>query len=108
MIASAIVWRIVWKELRQLAPLWAVVLAVSAFVLFSLRQFTEAPIALGLALAFLSAFGGCLTALMLFAMEHDNQTVRFLQHLPQTRRLVVATKIILGLVGTVILYFFIA
>ncbi len=108
MIASAIVWRMVWKELRQLAPVWAVVLAVSAFVLFSLRQFTEAPIALGLALAFLSAFGGCLTALMLFAMEHDNQTVRFLQHLPQTRRLVVTTKIILGLTGTLILYFFVA
>jgi hypothetical protein len=108
MIASAIVWRIVWKELRQLAPVWAVVLAVSAFVLFSLRQFTEAPVALGLALAFLSAFGGCLTALMLFAMEHDNQTVRFLQHLPQTRRLVVTTKITLGLLGTLILYFFVA
>ncbi|MEQ1906730.1 MAG: hypothetical protein ABL888_21285 [Pirellulaceae bacterium] len=108
MIASAIVWRIVWKELRQLAPVWAVILVVSAFVLFSLRQFTEAPIALGLALAFLTAFGGCLTALMLFAMEHDNQTVRFLQNLPQTRRLVVATKIILGLVGTVVLYFCIA
>jgi hypothetical protein len=108
MIASAIVWRIVWKELRQLAPVWAVVLVVSAFVLLSLRQFTEAPIALGLALAFLTAFGGCLTALMLFAMEHDNQTVRFLQHLPQTRRLVVATKIILGLVGTVVLFILVA
>ena len=108
MIASAIVWRIVWKELRQLAPVWAVVLAVSVFVHVSLWQFTEVRTVVGLALAFLTAFGGCLTALMLFAMEHDSQTVRFLQHLPQTRRLVVTTKIIVGLIGTIVLFFLVA
>ena len=106
-VSSLSVWkRMLWKDFRELLPIWIILLAVTGFCLWITSEFVKTNFYDASALylcgeTFIAIF--CVaTGVFLFATETENRTIELLRGFPVRPRKLVHGKLLLGLVAALI------